>query len=386
MRAVFFDCPTGASGNMILASLLDAGADRRMVAGQLQKIPVKGWKMRFEQVTRQGVGGLHLVVDCQGQPERNLSDIIRLVKRAKYKTSVEERIIEAFTTLARAEARVHRTTVTRVHFHEVGAIDSIIDIAGTMLALDDLGVEKVFCSPLNVGKGTVKCRHGVLPVPAPATALLLKKASIYQNHLSGELVTPTGALLMVCLAESFGPLPAMTLASVGHGAGTRDLPEPNILRAMVGEHTESGNSPGRMVLLETNIDDMNPQICGYLMELLLAAGACDVYFTPIQMKKDRPAVMLSVLVDSSHEKKAVDIIMQETTTLGIRRTTVERYILSRKVIKVKTRYGLIEGKVAELAGGEKKIQPEYSSCLAAARKHKVPLRNIFAAAMAAFTG
>lgn len=386
MRAVFFDCPTGASGNMILASLLDAGADRRRVAGQLQKIPVKGWKMRLEQVTRQGVGGLHLVVDCQGQPERNLSDIIRLVKRAKYKTSVEERIIEAFTTLARAEARVHRTTVTRVHFHEVGAIDSIIDIAGTMLALDDLGVEKVFCSPLNVGKGTVKCRHGVLPVPAPATALLLKKASIYQNHLSGELVTPTGALLMVCLAESFGPLPAMTLASVGHGAGTRDLPEPNILRAMVGEQAALGNSRGRMVLLETNIDDMNPQIMGYLMDLLLKAGAADVYFAPVQMKKGRPGTVLSVMVAEAFEPAAVNIIMRETTTLGVRRQAVERYVLPREKVKVSTRYGLIAGKLAELPQGGAKFQPEYDSCRAASQKHQVPLRMVMDAAIRCWKG
>lgn len=386
MRAVFFDCPTGASGNMILASLIDAGADREKIIRELKRIPASGWDIRLKQVSKQGVGGLHLEVKCREQPERNLAQIIALIKKAKFKTTVEKRIIEAFTALAKAEARVHRTPVARIHFHEVGAIDSIVDIAGTMLALEDLGIEKIFCSPLNVGKGTVKCRHGVLPVPAPATAQLLKKASIYQNHLSGELVTPTGALLMACLAESYGPLPDMTLASVGHGAGTRDLPEPNILRALVGEHAASGNSKGRMVLLETNLDDGNPQVLGYLMDLLLKAGAADVYFTPVQMKKGRPGTVLSVMVAEAFEPVAVNIIMRETTTLGVRRQAVERYVLPREKVKVSTKYGLIAGKLAELPQGEAKFQPEYDSCRAAAQKHQVPLRMVMEAAIRCWKG
>jgi uncharacterized protein (TIGR00299 family) protein len=386
VRTVFFDCPTGASGNMILASLIDAGADRGKLIRDLKKIPVSGWDIKFKTAAKQGVAGLHLDVKFREQPERNLAEIIRLIKRAKYKTSVEKRIIEAFTILARAEARVHRTSVEKIHFHEVGAIDSIIDIAGTMLALDQLGVEKIFCSPLNIGKGTIKCRHGVLPVPAPATAMLLKKAQVYQNKLSGELTTPTGALLMTYLADSFGPMPPMSLTAVGHGAGTMELPVPNILRAMMGESYDDRKALEQMVLLETNIDDMNPQIYGHVMDLLFRAGAADVYFTPIQMKKNRPAVMLSALADPFHEKKIADIIMRETTTLGIRRKIVERYVLPRMATKVRTEYGIIEGKVAELPGGEKKFQPEYSSCLAAAEKHKMALRKIFAAAMAAFKG
>ena len=234
MRTIFFDCPTGASGNMILAALIDAGADRKKILRELKRIPVSGWDIRLKQVAKQGVGGLHLEVEYRKQPERNLSQITALIKKAKFKPMIEKRIIEAFTILARAEAGVHRTTVERIHFHEVGAIDSIIDIAGTMLALDDLGIEKTYCSPLNIGKGTIKCRHGILPVPAPATALLLKDVKIYQNELTGELVTPTGALLMTYLADSFGPMPAMSLEKTGHGAGTMDLPVPNILRAMVG--------------------------------------------------------------------------------------------------------------------------------------------------------
>ncbi len=384
MRTIFFDCPTGASGNMILAALIDAGADRKKILRELKRIPVSGWDIRLKQVAKQGVGGLHLEVEYRKQPERNLSQITALIKKAKFKPMIEKRIIEAFTILARAEAGVHRTTVERIHFHEVGAIDSIIDIAGTMLALDQLGIEKVFCSPLNIGKGTVKCRHGLLPVPAPATALLLKKARIYQNGLTGELVTPTGALLMTYLADSFGPMPAMSLEKTGHGAGTMDLPVPNILRAMVGESYASGRDLEQMVLLETNIDDMNPQIYGQVMDLLFRAGACDVYFTPIQMKKNRPAVMLSALVAPSHEKKAVDILMRETTTLGIRRTPLDRYVLPRKAVKVRTEYGIIEGKVAELPEGEKKFQPEYDACLSAAQKFKAPLRKIFSAAMAAY--
>ncbi len=384
MRTIFFDCSTGASGNMILAALIDAGADKKKILRELKKIPVYGWDIRLKQVIKQGVGGLHLEVEFKEQPERNLAEIVRLIKKAKYKAVVEKRIIEAFTILARAEARVHRTTVEKIHFHEVGAIDSIIDIAGTMLALDDMGIAKIYCSPLNIGQGTVKCRHGILPVPAPATALLLKDARIYQNELSGELVTPTGALLLTYLADSFGPMPPMSLTSVGHGAGSIDLPVPNILRAMVGESYANRKDLEQMVLLETNIDDLNPQIYGQVMDLLFRAGACDVYFTPIQMKKNRPAVLLSALVVPSLEKKAVDIIMQETTTLGIRRRLIERYVLPRKAIKVRTNYGIIEGKVAELPNGEKKFQPEYEACLSTAQKHKKPLREILNAAMAAY--
>jgi uncharacterized protein (TIGR00299 family) protein len=369
---------------MILAALIDAGADKKKILRELKKIPVYGWDIRLKQVIKQGVGGLHLEVEFKEQPERNLAEIVRLIKKAKYKAVVEKRIIEAFTILARAEARVHRTTVEKIHFHEVGAIDSIIDIAGTMLALDDMGIAKIYCSPLNIGQGTVKCRHGILPVPAPATALLLKDARIYQNELSGELVTPTGALLLTYLADSFGPMPPMSLTSVGHGAGSIDLPVPNILRAMVGESYANRKDLEQMVLLETNIDDLNPQIYGQVMDLLFRAGACDVYFTPIQMKKNRPAVLLSALVVPSLEKKAVDIIMQETTTLGIRRRLIERYVLPRKAIKVRTNYGIIEGKVAELPNGEKKFQPEYEACLSTAQKHKKPLREILNAAMAAY--
>lgn len=386
MRTIFFDCPTGASGNMILASLIDAGADRGKLIRDLKKIPVSGWDIKLKTLAKRGVAGLHLEVEFKHQPERNLAEIIRLIKRAKFKATLEGRIIEAFTILAKAEAKVHRTSVDKIHFHEVGAIDSIIDIAGTMLALDALGIEKIHCSPLNIGKGTVKCRHGVLPVPAPATAMLLKKAQVYQNELSGELTTPTGALLMTYLADSFGPMPPMSLTAVGHGAGTMELPVPNILRAMMGESYDDRKALEQMVLLETNIDDMNPQIYGHVMDLLFRAGAADVYFTPIQMKKNRPAVMLSALADPFHEKKIADIIMRETTTLGIRRKIVERYVLPRMATKVRTEYGIIEGKVAELPGGEKKFQPEYSSCLAAAEKHKVALRKIFAAAMAEFKG
>lgn len=384
MRTVFFDCPTGASGNMILAALIDAGADSKKIIKQLQRIPVSGWKIELKEVSKKGISALHLEVAYKKQPERNLSEITSLIKRARFKPSAEKRILDVFSLLAKAEAKVHRTTVEKIHFHEVGAIDSIIDIAGTILALDDLGIEKIYCSPLNIGKGTVKCRHGILPVPAPATALLLKKAKIYQNDISGELVTPTGAALLTYLADSFGPMPVMSLEAVGHGAGTRDLAVPNILRAMVGDMADHVTDGEQMVLLETNIDDMNPQIYGHVMDLLFRAGVCDVYFTPIQMKKNRPAVMLSALVSPSNEKKAMDIIMQETTTLGIRRKTIERYTLPRKTIKVKTEYGVIEGKVAELPNEEKKFQPEYDSCLSAAQTHKAPLRKIFSAAMASY--
>jgi uncharacterized protein (TIGR00299 family) protein len=381
MRAVFFDCPTGASGNMILASLIDAGGDIKKITSHLKRMPVPGWKIKLSTLKKHGVAGLHLEVDYTPQPERNLKEIISLIRKAKFKPEVEKKAVEVFSVLAKAEAQVHKTTIDKIHFHEVGAIDSIIDIVGAVLALDDLKIEKIYSSPLNVGWGTVKCRHGVLPVPAPATAQLLKKAVIYQNDISGELVTPTGAALLACLADSFGQMPSISLQAVGHGAGTMDLSSPNIIRAMVGVIDEPKVSNYPMVLLETNIDDMNPQIFGHVMDRLFKAGAADVFFTSIQMKKNRPGTMLSVLVSKDREKDAVNILMAETTTLGIRRYLTERYVLQRKPLTVKTKYGPIKAKVGILPDGSEKIQPEYDSCIAAVEKYQIPLKAVMASAI-----
>ncbi|MDP2808005.1 MAG: nickel pincer cofactor biosynthesis protein LarC, partial [bacterium] len=362
MKTIYFDCPTGASGNMILAGLIDAGASWKNIERSLKRLPVKGWKVEMTKVTRQGLGGLHLEVKQGPQPCRHLKDIEGIIKKAGLSAFVTDNSIAIFTRLAEAESKVHRMSIDKIHFHEVGAVDAIIDIVGSCLALEDLGVKKIYCSALNVGHGQVKCQHGILPVPAPATVLLLKKAAVFQNELPGELVTPTGAAIITHFAECFGPMPKMVLKSVGNGAGTRELAQPNLLRVLTGELLPERKSPHNVVLFETNIDDLNPQIYQHLMEELFRQGALDVYFTPIQMKKNRPAVMLSVLTSHENEALMLDTIFAETTTLGIRRREMERYTLPRQEIKVKTVYGLIRGKKATLYDGSHKFIPEYEEC------------------------
>jgi hypothetical protein len=366
---------------MILASLIDAGADRRYIERSLKRLPLKGWKLELKKIKSHGLAGLHLEVLQDKQPERHLDDIARIIKQAKIAPTVTEKAMAIFTSLAKAEAQVHGVSIDKIHFHEVGAVDAVIDIVGACLAMESLGIEKIYCSPLNVGHGRVKCAHGWLPVPAPATVQLLKGVPVYQNEIPGELVTPTGAAILGHFVENFGPMPLMQVAAIGNGAGSRDLNVPNLLRVIVGEATTKGTQCGKAVLLETNIDDMNPQIYDHLMDLLLERGALDVYLMNIQMKKNRPAVTLSVLCDPESENEMARIIFAETTTLGIRRQEVGRHCLERKIINIRTKYGMIPVKKAFLPDGTTKSSPEYDWCRKAAKKYKVPLKTVLAEVM-----
>lgn len=372
-RVVYFDGRTGAAGNMILASLLDAGAAADWVQQQLRKMPLGRWSWKLQKVKKNGIVGLHLSVSQGPQSERNLDRICRLIDGGKYSATTAERAKRIFKALARAEARVHGTTMDRVHFHEVGAVDAIVDIVGTCLALEYLKIEQVFSSPLNLGSGQLECLHGMLPVPAPATAWLLKGARVYQNELTGELVTPTGAAILAVLSAGFGPLPEMVIESVGHGTGSRNLETPNILRALVGKGSASNEQVEDAVLLETNIDDMNPQIYQHLLDGLKEGGALDVWMTPIYAKKNRPGIILSALVPPEKELSAVDIIFRETTTAGIRRRAVARYLLPRESIVVRTRFGPVRGKRFLRGGGAVRFQPEYRDCRRLARAQNMPL-------------
>jgi len=384
VRTAYFDCQTGAAGNMILASLIDAGADVRAIEKQLRKLPVKGWSLKLAKVRRRGVAARHLEVRQGPQPERRLADIFRLVDRAGLSDKVTGSAYLIFGALAKAEAKVHGTSLDKVHFHEVGAVDAMVDIVGTCLALEGLGIERVLCSPLNVGRGKVKCAHGWLPVPAPATALLLRKAKIYQDDQDGELVTPTGAAILATLSSGFGPMPVMSVASVGHGAGTIETKVPNMVRAFIGESGGGGEALPGTVLLETNLDDLNPQVYEHLMDLLFERGALDVWLTPVIMKKSRPGTVLSALVPQESEMAAADLILRETTTLGLRRRLVERHALPREMARVRTKYGPISGKVALLGPGGRRFVPEYSECRKAALKSGVPLRVVQEEAVRAF--
>jgi uncharacterized protein (TIGR00299 family) protein len=318
-------------------------------------------------------------------PHRRYLDIVELIRAARLPTRVEQQALAIFRRLGEVEATIHGCPLEQVHFHEVGAVDSIADIVGSCAALDLLGIEEIHSSPLNLGSGTVKCDHGVLPVPAPATAELLKGVPVYSSGIEAELVTPTGAAIVSTLARSFGPLPAMKIGEVGYGAGAGDHPGlPNVVRVMIGEALASEPGLEPLLMLEANVDDMNPQICGFFAERAFAAGALDVFFAPVQMKKNRPGLLLSVLCRLEQRETLMDLFFQETTTLGVRGYEVFRRALDREFVPVSTPYGEVRIKVARHRGLVLNFSPEYEDCRLLAERNAVPLRKIFEEAAVAF--
>ena len=384
MSQAYFDCFSGAGGDMIVAALIDAGADPDALRRGLASLGVSGYDLGIESVRKQGFAATRFRVsltDQGNQPHRHLKHIVEILDGSSLPATVIDRAKRIFTRLAEAEAAVHGSTVDRVHFHEVGAVDAIVDVVGAVLALDLLGVERIVCSPLPTGSGTVTCDHGVMPVPAPATAELLKGVPIAPCEEVGELLTPTAAAVLTTLASEFGPLPAMTIERIGYGAGARDgKHRPNVLRVLTGMPTEAP-ATDEVTILETNVDDATPEILGHCMERLLEEGALDVYAVPIQMKKSRSGVLLCVLCE--HEKAAdlERLLFAETTTFGIRRHRATRAKLERRHETVPTRFGEIRMKVGEGSGIET-ASPEYEDCRSAARRHGVALREVMAAAQA----
>ncbi|HKP10623.1 MAG TPA: nickel pincer cofactor biosynthesis protein LarC [Blastocatellia bacterium] len=391
MRALYFDCFAGASGDMICGSLIDAGADADEMKAQLASLGLGGYEISTERVKRSGIAAtkFNVAVDEAAQPHRHLKDIVEIIDRSALGDLTRQRARRAFELLADAEARVHATTRDRVHFHEVGAVDSIIDTVGAMIGFELLGVEHFFASALRVGHGTVKAAHGLMPVPAPATAELLRDIPIYAGDIAGEFVTPTGAAIIASLAEGYGPLPEMKMAKAGYGAGTRDPQDfPNVLRVMLGELPNAGQpSAARdetLVVVETNIDDMNPQAFGFVMDRAFALGALDAYLTATQMKKSRPGVMLTVLCEPERREALIAMLLAETTTLGVRYTDARRRVLARAFETVQTRYGEVRVKVARDGGRTLHFQPEYEDCARLARQLGVPVIEVQSAAAAAY--
>jgi hypothetical protein len=385
MKIAYFDCFSGISGDMVLGALVDAGCEVAQIESHLRQLPLSGWKIAAGKVERHGLRATQVTVEFrESHHHRSLSHILELLKQAALPPRVVERASAVFRRLAEAEARVHGLPIESVHFHEVGAVDAIIDIAGTSTGLELLGVEEIACSALNVGCGRVKTQHGILPVPAPATADLLRGVPTYSNGIEHELVTPTGAAIVTTLATRFGAQPAMTVGVIGHGAGSADLVEqPNVLRVFVGEAAEQriGESKNEfVVVLETNLDDMNPQIYGYFAGCALAAGALDVFSTPVQMKKNRPGQQVTVICEPASEERLTDLIFRETTTLGVRRTMAARRTLKRELITVETPLGPIRMKVARLNGRILNAAPEYEDCQRVARERGVPLKQVLAEA------
>jgi uncharacterized protein (TIGR00299 family) protein len=382
MRTAYFDCFSGISGDMTIGALVDAGASFEALRDQLATLHVPGFEVVIEKVTKQGIAGtkFHVHVHDPGTQHRRLRDIEAILHASGLTARIQERALEVFTRLAEAEATIHHTTADQVHFHEVGAIDSIVDITGAVIALDLLEVRRVMASPVNVGAGFVRAAHGVLPVPGPATAELLKGAPTYARGQDGELTTPTGAALLATLVERFGPLPQLCVERIGYGAGTKDLPQaPNLLRIFVGEDSTRGDADV-ITVLEANLDDMNPEWFEYVQEQLFTHGALDVFYTPIFMKKNRPATKLTVLCESGKLERIVETVFQGTSTFGVRTYEVRRQKLQRGSQLVETSYGPISVKIGEWHGQVVQISPEYESCRQAAQRCGAPLKEIYRAA------
>jgi len=384
MKIAYFDCFSGVSGDMILGALVDAGLEVERLKAELARLPLSGYRLSAHTVQRRGLRGTHVEVEVSEKGmERHLHEIKEIIESSDLPDEVKARSLTIFRRLAEAEARVHGISIERVHFHEVGAMDAIIDVVGAVVGLWLLGVERVYASPVHVGRGTVRCAHGTLPVPAPATQELLREVPIYGRDVEAELVTPTGAAILTTLVKEFGKefgsAPPMQVEQVGYGAGSRDLPLPNLLRVSIGETTEEarGYEEDLVTLIEANIDDMNPQWYEHVTARLFDAGALDVFLTPIQMKRGRPAVQLSALVAEQHVVDALDILFAETTTIGVRACPMRRWKLRRERVVVKTRYGPIGVKVARRGEAVMNVAPEYRECQRIAEEQGVSLKEVF---------
>jgi uncharacterized protein (TIGR00299 family) protein len=388
MKTLYFDCFAGASGDMILGALVGVGVDPRLLTEGLSLLGVAGYEVSFETVDRSGISATHARVHTAHEhAHRHLGDILKIIYESRLSDKVKERAARIFSRLAEAEARVHNVAVERIHFHEVGALDAIIDVVGACIGFELLGAERFVCSSLHVGSGMVEMSHGRFPVPPPAVAELLKDAPVYSSDIVGELVTPTGAAIITAVCREFGPLPKMKIERTGYGAGTREYQNfPNVLRLMLGDDALGAEAKGheRLLMIETNIDDMSPQIYGHVMDEALRRGALDCYFTPVQMKKNRPGTLISILCEESVRDSICELLLAETTTLGVRFYEVMRRALERRIVKVETKYGAIDVKVAHLDGRTIKEMPEYEQCRAAAEKYGVAVRTVEQAARASF--
>lgn len=377
MKVAYFDCPSGASGDMILGALVDAGVSLDALRAELAKLPLGDYRLTAREVRKGAFRAtkVDVEVDATAHHQRNLAEILRLLEQSGLPGRVKADARRIFTRLAEAEARVHGTTVQAVHFHDVGAVDAIVDVSGAVAGLHLLGVEAVHVSALPVGGGTVDGPHGKIPIPGPGTAELLKGFPVYDNGVRAELVTPTGAAILTTLAASSGSMPSMTVERVGYGAGTMDLPVPNLLRCFVGTAAETGGRE-TVVQLETTIDDMSPQLYEPLMERLLEAGALDVFLTPVIMKRSRPGVVLTALVEPSRVGELSTILFEESTTIGVRWADYQRARLERELVTLPTAYGPVQFKLSRLQGKLVTVTPEFSEVTRIAREKGLPVREV----------
>lgn len=385
MKIAFFDCFAGISGDMVLGALVDAGADAAEVRSALAGLPVSEYDLSFDKVVKRGVAATQARVNLRdSERSRHLAEIEQIIAGAGLPQRACDRALRVFRRLAEAEAKVHGIGVDEVHFHEVGAVDAIVDVVGSCVAMELLAIEELHGSALPYARGYVKAAHGTMPNPAPATAELLTGAPTYGVDVEAEIVTPTGAAILTALASSLGSCPPMTVTNIGYGAGQMDLPVSNALRVVVGDRAVPQIGGDRVVQIETNLDDMNPEFYEVTMERLFAAGALDVFLTPIQMKKSRPGTVVTVLCSPESVSAAADILFAETSTFGLRLTELSRLCLDRQWKSVQTEYGEIRLKLG-FAGGELRCSaPEYEDCKAAAARTGSPVKVVYDAAIAAY--
>jgi uncharacterized protein (TIGR00299 family) protein len=384
-RLVYFDGASGASGDMVLGAVVDLGLSVEELRAELAKLPLGGYRLEASRVSRSGLVATKIDVHVEeaATEHRHLRDIVALVEASGLAADVKDRSSALFRRLAEVEAAVHGTSPDRVHFHEVGAVDSIVDIVGGVIALRWLGADRFASSPLNVGSGTVTMAHGTFPVPPPATARLVTGVPVYGTG-EGELLTPTGALLITAHATEYGPLPAMTIEATGHGAGSRETEgRPNVLRLITGREARDASGE-RVLVLETEIDDAAPQLLGPLVERLLEAGALDAFLTPVQMKKGRPGILVSVIAPPAGREAIEELLFRETTTLGVRRQEWDRTALERETATVETAYGPIRVKIGRRGGAVYNAWPEFEDCQRAAAERKVPVKEVLAEALASW--
>jgi uncharacterized protein (TIGR00299 family) protein len=362
---------------MILGALISCGVPLEKLVGELEKLNVKGFELSKKEVIHAGISAIHIDVITKDQHQhRHLSQIKDIIESSRLSERVKNQSITIFTNLAIAEAKVHGTSPDKIHFHEVGALDAIVDVVGACIGLEYLGVEHIVSTPLHLGTGTVKCAHGIMPVPVPAVVELTKNIPVVRTNIDGEMTTPTGAAIVTTLASSYNGIDNLSIETIGYGAGKKVREEiPNVLRITVGSTTQKYDED-LSVLIETNIDDMNPEIFGYLSETLFKKGAKDVYMNPIFMKKGRPGILFSVLTDEVHMNTIIDILFNETTTIGVRTSRVMRKKLKREERTIDTEYGKLRVKVSYVNGNER-IIPEFEDCARIARERGIPLQKIY---------
>ena len=380
MKILYFDCFSGVSGNMILGAMVDAGIDIKALKKELKKLDLHSYSLKVSKVKRKGIKGtkVDVIVDKKKHLHHtHYKDIKRLIERSKLPEKIKEDSLSIFKNIAEAEAKIHRTSVDNVHFHEVGAVDSIVDVVGTSICISLLNPDTILSSPINTGKGMVKTEHGLLPVPAPATTEMLKGFPSYSSDIEFELATPTGVGIITAMAKASNTIPVMKTNVIGYGAGSKDFSDsPNLLRIMIGE----GYSPSEqdsITVIESNIDDMNPQFYDHIMNRIFDAGALDVFLTPIIMKKNRPAVKITLLSDNDNVNKLADILLKETTSFGLRMYKTERIKLEKEIKTVKTEYGSTKVKIGKKNGKIINIAPEYEDCKRIANERGISIREVY---------